>query len=93
VYAGFFAALHEHANAGEIADFAGTFQADDIHVAGGVKQHNHIGADNTGDAYGSANLKACVGLDEFHGCRANLAVREVEIGLLLAGVVLGDGEI
>jgi hypothetical protein len=89
----FLAAFHQHAHAGEIANFARAFQADDVHVASRVKEDNHFGADDAGDANGSANLEAGVGLDEFHGAGADLTVGEIEIGLLLAGIVLGDSEI
>jgi hypothetical protein len=89
----FLAALHQDANSSEIADLADAFHADNIHVAGRVEEYDHFGADNSSDADGSANLKAGVGLDEFHGAGADLAVSEIEIGLLFAGIVLGDGEI
>jgi hypothetical protein len=89
----FLAAFHQDANASEIANLAYTFQADDVHVAGRVEEHHHFGADNPGYAHRSANLEARVGLDEFHGASADLAVRQIEIGLLFARIVLGDGEI
>jgi hypothetical protein len=89
----FLAAFHQDANAREIANLADAFHADDVHVAGRVEENDHFGADDSGYADRSANLKACVGLDEFHGAGADLAVSQIEISLLLAGIVLGDGEI
>jgi hypothetical protein len=89
----FFSALHQDANASEIADFANAFHAYHVHVASRVEKDNHFGANDTGDPDGSANLEAGIGLDEFHGAGADLTVSEIEIGLLFAGIVLGDGEI
>jgi hypothetical protein len=89
----FLAAFHQDANAREIANLADAFHADDVHVAGRVEENDHFGADDSGYADRSANLKTGVGLDEFHGTGTDLPVRKIEIGLLLAGIVLGDGEI
>jgi hypothetical protein len=89
----FFAAFHQDANTGEVANLADAFHADDVHVAGRVEENDHFGADYSGYADRSANLEARVGLDEFHGAGADLPVRKIEIGLLFAGIVLGDGEI
>jgi hypothetical protein len=89
----FLAAFHQHAHASEVANFARAFHADDVHVAGCVKEDNHFSADDSGDADGSANLEARVGLDELHGAGAGLTVSEIKIGLLFASIVLGDGQI
>jgi hypothetical protein len=89
----FLAAFHQHAHASEVTNFARAFHADDVHVAGCVKEDNHFSADDSGDADWSANLEARVGLDELHGAGADLTVSEIKIGLLFADIVLGDGEI
>jgi len=89
----FFSALHEDANAGKIADFARAFEADDVHVSGRVEHHDHFSAHDACYADGSANLESRVGFDEFDCLGTNLTVSKIEVGLLFAGVMLGDGEI
>src|ERR1700693_4408311 len=77
----------------QVADFASTLDAYDVHLYGAVENHDHVSADDTGDANGSTDLEVGVRLHQFGGFGADAAIIQIQIGLLLGSIVLGDGQV
>ena len=90
---GFLAALHQNAVSARVTNLAGALDAEDLHLSVSVKYYGHVCADDAGNPDGSADLKVGIRLHELGRLGADAPVIQIQVGLLLRGIMLRNGQV